>query len=515
VTGQLASEERIGTVGGPPVELAPVDRRVYGVAAVLFALLMAFSTRYGFDRDELYFLDCARHLSLSYVDQPVFTPLVARVSLDLFGVSLAGLRLWPSLAAAGTVVIGALLARELGGGRTAQLLAALGVASAPALLGADHIMGPTAFDLLAWAGLAYFVVRVGRTGDLRLWLPAGLVLGVGLANKHSIGFFALALVVGTVASGGGRQLWNRWFGAGLVLALLCTVPDLWWQAHHGWATIAMTRQLGQENGGLKNAISFIPAQLFMASPALIGVWLAGLAFLWRSSRPLWRALAWSYGLLFVLFAATAGAKPYYVAGAYVFLLAAGAVRVEAMAQTVNRDGRRRMAILAVAFVVTLPFVLPVLPARDIGFEHGLNALPAETVGWPELVGTVSKVWHALPAAQRAQSVIFTSNYGEAGAIDELGRGELPEAVSGHNSEWFWGPGHPHATTVVAVVLGEFGQGSGFTDEYLRPNFGQVRQVATITNRDGVSNQEAGGHVYLCTDPVRPWGTLWPRLRQYN
>ena len=130
--------------------LQPIDRRIYLIAGATFALLMAFSSRYGFDRDELYFLDCARHLSLSFVDQPILTPLVARLSLDLFGVSLTGLRLWPSLAAFGTVVTGGLLAREFGGGRTAQLLGALGVATAPAVLGADHIMGPTAFDLLAW-----------------------------------------------------------------------------------------------------------------------------------------------------------------------------------------------------------------------------------------------------------------------------------------------------------------------------------------------------------------------------
>jgi hypothetical protein len=509
-TGQLA-EQPVAPLS-PAGDVSALDRRVYVVAAAVCCLLMAASTRYGFDRDEFYFLDCGRHLSLSYVDQPVFTPLLARLSLDLFGVSLVGLRLWPSLAAAGTVVLGALLAREFGGGRAAQLLAALGAATAPALLGADHIMGPTAFDLLAWSALAYFVARIGRTGDVRLWAPAGLVLGIGLANKHSIGFFAVALIVGTVISGGARQLTNRWFVAGFCLAALCTVPDLWWQAHHGWATVEMTRRLGQENGGLKNAVTFIPSQLVMASPALIWVWLAGLGFLWRSGRPLWRAFAWSYGLLFVLFAATAGAKPYYLGGAYVFLLAAGAVRVEGRLAEAGQ-WRRTLIWTAVAFVVTLPIVLPVLPARDIGFVRGLNATPAETVGWPELVHTVHAAWFDLPVAQRTDGVIFTSNYGEAGAINELGRGDgLPEAVSGHNTLWFFGPGNPGATTVLAVVLDNGGSGRGFYDQYLRPYFGHIRAVATISNRPGLANQESGGHVYVCTDPVHRWGALWVHMR---
>src|ERR1700685_3552015 len=192
----------IPALSTPESGLAPVDRRIFVLAAAVFALLMAFSARYGFYRDELYFLDGARHLSLSYVDQPIFTPLIARLSLDLFGVSLTGLRLWSALAAFATVVTGGLLAREFGGGRTAQLIGALGVATSPVLLAADHTLGTTSFDLLAWSALALVVARIGRTGDTRLWMPAGLILGIGLTNKHSIGFFALALVIGILLSGG-------------------------------------------------------------------------------------------------------------------------------------------------------------------------------------------------------------------------------------------------------------------------------------------------------------------------
>src|SRR5580698_9580418 len=118
-----------------PLALAPFDRRVIGIGAVVFAVLMALSARYGFDRDELYFLDCARHLQASYVDQPVLTPLLARISLAVTGTWLPGLRFWPALAAGAAVVVGALTARELGGGRRAQLIAALGTATTPAVLG--------------------------------------------------------------------------------------------------------------------------------------------------------------------------------------------------------------------------------------------------------------------------------------------------------------------------------------------------------------------------------------------
>jgi len=202
-SGQAALELPRRPQSAPaPAALPRFDRRTLVVAGALFAVLMAVSPRYGFHRDELYFLDAARHLQGGYVDQPVLTPLLARVTLTLFGVSLPGLRLWPALAAFATVVVGTLTARELGGGRRAQLLAALGTATMPVVVAADHLDGPTASDMLAWAALALVVVRVGRTGDTRGWLAGGAVLGVGLTNKHSVGSFAVAVLVGLSRAAG-------------------------------------------------------------------------------------------------------------------------------------------------------------------------------------------------------------------------------------------------------------------------------------------------------------------------
>ncbi len=493
---------------------SPFNRWVIGVGGIVFAVLMALSARYGFHRDELYFLDCARHLQASYVDQPVLTPLLAWVSLKLFGVSLPGLRVWPALAAWATVVVCGLTAREFGGGRRAQLLAAVAAATMPALLAIDHLAGPTAFDVLAWAGLALIVARIGRTGDTRWWLAAGLVLGLGLANKHSVGLFAVALLAGALLSGGRRLVLNRWFAAGAAIAAAFTIPDIWWQAQHQWATIAMTRVLNQENGGVGNIGNWVIGQLIMVALVMIWVWVAGLLFLWRSERPAWRALAWAYGLLFVFFALTTGAKIYYLAGAYVYLLAAGAVAVDGWLAA--RRGRMRdlMLATAVSAAVALPLVLPVLPAAGIGWTYKVNQALAESIGWPQLTGTVRTVWASLPPSQRASAVIFTADYGEAGAINELGsRMGLPAAVSGHNTYWWWGPGNPRATTVVAVAPGPVNV-TGYA-AYLRQFFTGVRVAATLSNPYGIHNQEWGGHVYVCTGPRHPWAQLWPRLRHYD
>jgi 4-amino-4-deoxy-L-arabinose transferase-like glycosyltransferase len=506
-------------LGKTPVEpdtadpvVAPFDRRVIVVGAVVFAVLLALSTRYGFHRDELYFIECARHLQASYVDQPVLTPLLAWVSLKMFGVSLLALRMWPALAAWATVVVAGLTAREFGGGRRAQLLAAIATATMPVVLGGDHLFGPTAFDILAWAALALVVARIGRTGDVRWWLAGGLVLGLGLANKHSVGLFAVALVIGIFLSGGRRLVLNRWFVFGAAIAVAFTIPDIWWQAQHQWATIGMSHALAQENGGLGNIAGFVIGQLIMSAVAMVVVWVAGLRFLWRSGRPLWRALVWAYAILFVFFAVTTGAKIYYLAGAYVFLLAAGAVAIDARLAARAGGLRRLLLATAVSVAIAVPLVLPVLPPGDLGWTQKVNPVLAESVGWPQLVGTVRTAWFSLPASQRANAVIFTSNYGEASAINVLGTG-LPQAVSGHNTYWWWGPGNPRATTVLAVMPGPADGGGDAA--YLGQFFTSVRAVATLSNPYGLHNQEWGGHVYLCTGPRQPWGQMWPQLRQYS
>jgi hypothetical protein len=232
----------------------------------------------------------------------------------------------------------------------------------------------------------------------------------------------------------------------------------------------------------------------------------------RSGRPPVRRDVRSVVLRLAL---TTGAKIYYLAGVYVYLLAAGAVAIDGWLAA--RAARLWGLLLATGLTtaLALPFVVPVLPAADTGSTAKVNTVSAESIGWPQLVSTVRTVWTSLPRAQRAHAVIFASNYGEASAINVLGQETgLPQAVSGHNTYWWWGPGNPHATTVVAVLPGPVDDDGGGT-AYLRQFFTSVRAVATLSNPYGIHNQEFGGHVYLCTGPRRPWGKMWPQLRSYS
>jgi Dolichyl-phosphate-mannose-protein mannosyltransferase len=494
----------------------PFSKGVWIVGGVVFAVLMALSDRYGFHRDELYMLDSARHLSASYVDQGVFAPLMARVTLVLWGVSLPGLRLWSALAAFATVIVGGLTAREFGGTRRAQLLTAVAVGCMPVLLGADHLANTTSYMLLACAALALVAARIGRTGDPRWWLAGGAITGIGADDNHLVAIFAVVLTICALAIPGARGLvLNRWFAGGAVIALVIFSPDVWWQATHGWATFAMTHALNSENGGPANIVTWIIGQIGLPGVATIWIWPAGLRFLWRSSdRPLWRALALSYGILFIVYALTTGAQTYYVSGLYVALLAAGFVYWDGWLHARAARLRRFLIALAVTTALGSLVALPILPVSDIAWTYKDNPSLGETVGWPQLVQTVHGVWFSLPPAQRANAVIYASDYGEEGAINELGRGTgLPAAAGGQNTDWWWGPGNPHATTVVVIV--PRGQGVAADEAQLREYFTGVRVAATLSNPDGIHNIEWGGHVYVCTGPRQPWGQLWNKLRNYD
>jgi 4-amino-4-deoxy-L-arabinose transferase-like glycosyltransferase len=161
---------------------------VLAIAAAFVAMELAVAARYGIHRDELYFLACARHLAWGYVDQPPLVPAVARVSTALFGSSAVALRVFPALAGGGAVLMTAQMARELGGGRRAQIVAALAAATSAQVLGADHLLSTAAFDLTFWAAITLLVVRLLRTGDERLWLAVGAVAGVGMLNKDNVAF---------------------------------------------------------------------------------------------------------------------------------------------------------------------------------------------------------------------------------------------------------------------------------------------------------------------------------------
>jgi hypothetical protein len=480
------------------------------IAAALTLLELAVSSRYGFHRDELYFLACAHHLAWGYVDQPPFVPAVAWLSTHLLGTSPSSLRLAPALAAGAAVVLTGLTAQELGGGRKAQTLAALAAAISPQLLATFHLLSTAAFDDLFWCAATFVVARLLRTGRGPLWLVLGGITGVGLLNKWNIGFLVLALVVGLVVTGRGTVLLGRWPLAGACLAVVLWLPNLVWNAHHQWAEIAMTHSLHAENGGLGAVVGFIPLQVVVAGPVLLVFWVAGLRHLWRT--PAWRPLAVAYLVLLGIFTLSGG-KAYYLAGMYFVLFAAGGVWAERRldARTPPRGVRGWVALMVAGAVLSFPLTLPVLPENTLpsgSWEGGINKDLSATVGWRDLVDQVAQVARTLPPGQRAHVVVLAGDYGAAGALDLWGPAEgLPRAISGHNTYWWWGPaGARDGATTIAVDIPR---------SFLRTFFTRVRPAGSVRTPHGVWTEERDDPISVCQGQTRSWAQVWPSLRHYG
>jgi len=493
---------------------------------------MAVSARYGYHRDELYFLQAGQHPALGYVDQPPLTPLAARAMAALTGNTLAGLRLLPAAVLAALVILAAAMSRLLGAGRAGQIVAALATATCGEYLAAAHLFSTTTLDFGFWALTLYFVLRLICSSDPRWWVAIGACAGVAASTKWTIGVLAAALLAGFVCTSSRALLRSRYLLIGAVLAAALASPDIIWQAQHGWPNLAVFHALHGQAG--HNMAVYWPAQILYTGFVLTPVWVAGVWWCLRHPdaapfRPVGIASVITVVAFFV-----AGGKPYYAGGIFTFLFAAGAVPTQRwlargwlaqgrlargrlargwLARGRLARGRLRpawaAAALALSTAVIVPIALPALPARVLATVplQKINYDLAETIGWPALVALVAREYHALPPAQRATTAILAGNYGEAGAIDRYGPGDgLPPAFSGNNSFWFWGPPPARDRSAIAVNM---------DPALLRRLFTSVRQVAVFRNGLRVSDDEQGAVIDEVSGLRTSWANAWPQLRDFS
>jgi len=413
---------------------APAIVILGALALLALGVHLVLTQPYGYFRDELYYLVAGRRLDWGYVDFPPLVAWLAALLAHTLGVSLPALHLLPALAHATLVVLSGLMARDVGGGRLAQGLAAGATLLAPTFLLTGSLFTMDPFDQLWWALAAYLTLRLLRDGHPRLWLLLGLVVGLGLLTKLTMLAFAGALLVGVLLSPGRALLRGRWPWLATLVALLGLLPYALWNATHGWPTLEFYHNYTRDTP----PALFVSLQLVSMHPLLAPLWLAGLWYYLRSpSGHPYRALGWAYLVLLVVFAASAS-KFYFLAPAYPMLYAAGARWWE---PRLHRGWGRRLwpayaGLVALSGAVIGLVLLPALPLPTYVrlTDGGLPQPIGDRVGWPELLATVARVDHRLPPVERTHARILAINYGEAAAVDILGPAYgLSRAVSGHNT----------------------------------------------------------------------------------
>jgi 4-amino-4-deoxy-L-arabinose transferase-like glycosyltransferase len=500
-----------------PSHPAPLNNSVYLLAVLAVLIHFLFNRQYGYFRDELYYAACGEHLAWGYVDHAPLVAVASAISRALFGDSLFALRLLPALSAAPKVWLAGWIAREVGGARFSQFFAALLVLLAPIYLTFDNFLSMNAFEPVFWMACAAIVLRIINGGDARLWLLFGLIAGIGILNKHSMLFFGSGIAVGLLFSSARNQFARKQIWAALAVAFLIFLPNFLWETHNGYPTIALLHTVIGTKYATVSPLAYISEQFLLVNPLAAPFWLAGLYFfLFDREGKKHAVLGYAY-LVVLLEMIVLHGKIYYLAPAYIMLLAGGAVWWERNVLTPFAAWLKPAIItpLVVAGLVAAPLAMPILPVaaavkycaffdvQDVKVENvPLNSLPqlfGDMFGWQQQVEAISRAVHSLSPGEQSQIALFAYNYGEAGAIDYFGKHYgLPKAISGHNQYGAWGPRGATGEIVVAI---------GFPKERLDRAFAEVTAFETISPPYALP-EESGLTIYLCRRPRQNLSTSW-------
>lgn len=489
------------------------------VVKFLLHLVTIFVSPYGIHRDELLYLAMGQHLDFWGMDAPPGIAVVAGLVQFLFGDTLFGVRIVPALMGTLLVLLAALIAREFGGGKFAQGLAALAVLANPLFLRAGTLFQPVVLDQVWWTLALLALVWIARRGSPRAWLVFGVACGLGLLTKFSLFFFGAATLVGLLLSPQRRALRTPWPWAAALVALVIGSASLVGQVRLGFPVFGQMEALQMAQLDRITPMEFLVGNLLFGPGTLLG--LVGMGALLGAPRfRAFRVVGWTTLAAFVLLLAMQG-KAYYFGPAYPALFAAGAVWFEGRSGGWHPRLVRGTAV-AVLFgfaLVILPLGVPILGPEPLAWhvrtfgltealrtnEGEIGRLPqdyADMLGWEEQVAAVAGVYDALPPAQREAAVMMAANYGEAGALDFYGpRYGLPGVISPHTSYWFFGPGGKPGDVLLTV---------GIPPEALRPYYETVRLVARHTHPWAVE-EEQDVPICVATGPVQSLQALWPSL----
>lgn len=523
---------------------------VVAIALGTVTVHVATGARYGFDRDELMLLEDARHLAWGYVAYPPMTAFFGRVALELFGTSLVGFRFFAAVVQAIAVVLTGLMAREMGGGRWAQVVSALAVV--PFCLGAGALMQYISFDYVCWLWVAYSVVRLLKNGEARWWLGIGAGIGLGMMAKYTMAFLAAGVVAGVLLTDARRYLMSKWLWIGAGLGVLIALPNLIWQMRRNFVSLEFLKFLHERDVRTGVTDWFLAGQLeltLLAFPlAMASLWF----FVFSSEGKRYRTLGWMYAVPLVLLLVMRG-RDYYLAPAYPMLYAAGAVWMEGKfrekVESSKREAKERFlaslgmagmgdgrqdatgeegslaalamtgrvvrgaiwAVLVVDIVVAGAVALPLAPVNSgwWKFASRVDVVFPEEIGWPEFVQTVAGIRDRVPASERARLGILAGNYGEVGALNLYGeKYGLPRAISGVNSSWERGYGNPAPETLIVA---------GFHRDFLEKRFASCELRGRTWNRYGVANEETveDPDIFVCRGLRGSWEAFWKEVRGFG
>ena len=520
----------------PPPDATERTRLDWLLLAALSALPLVLyvastlNADYGYFIDEFYYIACAKRLAFGYVDHPPLAPLVLAATQLVLGDSVLGIRLTAFLAASATVWVTGLLVWQMGGRRFATTLAGLSAGFAPVALAMGGFFSMNAFEPLLWTLIVLILVRIFQTGDSRLWLAVGLLVGIAFENKHTVVMYVAALGAGVLLTPARRVLADRWLWVGAAAALLLALPNIIWQVANGWPSLEFYHNAQVLKNEPSPPLQSLTMQVLVMNPVAWPVWLVGLGRLLfaRDARPL-RSLGVMFVVLLVVHVLSQTSRPDRMAAAYPMLLAAGAVGIErrlsglrvralaiARAARIAIPGLILVTSLALA-PITLPLLSPPATARivhtlglNLAAERGKTSpipqLLADRTGWESFVEDVARVHAGLSAADRANAVIYAPAYGQAGSLELFGPPRaLPPVIGAQNTYWHWSVGRTDSDVLIAVDADPDG---------LRRLFAEVWEAGRV-RCDYCMSWRSDLPIFVARGQKVPLSAVWSHYRHYE
>ncbi len=488
-------------------------------------LHLAFNSGYGYFRDEFYYIACSENLDFGYVDHPPLIALITRFFTFLLGDSVFAIRIFPAVAGAVTVFFTGMITKELGGGKFALVIAGLASLFSPVLIAQSGYLSMNALDITLWTAALYTLVLIIKYDKEKFWIYFGLIAGIGLQNKISILFLGFGLGIGLLLTPNRKYFRSKYFWLGTGIAALIFLPHIIWQIVHGWPTLEFIANASAYKIKVTSPFEFVLSHFLELHPVSVILVFAGLVyFLINKENKKYRILPVIYLSVIVLFLFQ-NAKPYYMSVLIPLIIALGAAAVDLLTKSKLKFWLKTVMIIIIlpGYLWSVPLVLPVLSVDDYisyadyfgmkpssGENHDLGLLPqhyADRFGWDEIVEAVKEAYDKLNEEEKQKALVFGQNYGEAGAVNLLGRKYgLPPAISSHNSYWLWGYPPDFTGDVLIVIGSNMEDNSRF--------FESVEHVSTASNKYAMP-YENNLPVFICRDLKITPEVLWQRIKNFN
>jgi hypothetical protein len=497
-----------------------------GLLNFLLIYISSFIRGYGYFIDEFYYIACANRPAFGFVDHPPLAPFILTIFQFIFGNSLFAIRFLPALASAFMVFYTGIITKEIGGGKYAQALAAITAASVPSIIAMAGFYSMNAFEPLLAIIAILITVRMIKDNNTIRWIPLGIVLGLGIMNKHTFTVIIFVLVISLLLAGKWKLILNRWFILGGLIAFIIFVPNILWQISNNYPSLEFYKNISARKNVYTPPVKFIIGQFISMSPFTAPLWLAGISFFMISRKMKeFRFIGIFFLVSFILMMVTSTSRSDRLNYAYPVIFTGGAIFFEDLFARYNLKYFKAVFILFIIFGIwiALPVILPYYSYNYVAayskilgmnteLERGnkppLPQLLADRIGWEEKVDLVGKAYLSLTDSEKKRTIIAGDNYGQAGAIELFGKKYgIPYAVSGHNNYYLWSKGHVQGNILIQL------SGKGSLKD-LTASFDSVDVSKNEFYSPYVTSHENHLRVFTCRGPKMPTEKMLDRGKLY-